>query len=412
MSSRFLFKPATIAVLMTTLSCSSDGSGPFDPITDLPRPLTLAEVEVIVRSNSFGFRLLQEVDAGRDGSQPNTVLSPLSATMALGMALEGADGATYQAMQNALGFEGLSRQEVSASYRGLLDLLLDLDPNVEMGIANSAWARSGFPFHSAYFDAITTNFDAEVQELDFSAPQAKNIINAWVEAKTNGRITEIVDAINPLDILFLINAVYFKGSWTTQFDPKDTRDASFQGPNDASFSVPTMNARDLPISLGSVEGVQVGELPYGGQAFSMVIALPPHGQSVDDLVAGLDDATWERWMDALQEDEVPVSLPKFELRWDGSLNNALKALGMEPAFLPSADFSLMTPASDAHISRVKQKTFMKVDEVGTEAAAVTSVVIGVTSVPMGLYVDRPFLLAIRERLSGSILFLGVIRDPR
>lgn len=412
MSIRFLLKPATVGLLMSSLSCSSDGQGPFDPITDLPRPLTSAETEVIGQSNAFGFHLLQEVDSRRDGSQPNTVLSPLSATMALGMALEGADGDTYTAMQDALGFEGLGREAVSASYRGLLDLLLNLDPNVEMAIANSAWARTGFPFHSTYFDAITANFDAEVQELDFSAPQAKDIINAWVEAKTNGRIDEIVDAINPLDILFLINAVYFKGSWTTQFDPEDTRDAIFQGPNGESFSVPTMNARDLPISLGNVDGVQVGELPYGGQAFTMVIALPPRDRSVDELMAGLDDTEWGRWMNALHEDEVPVALPKFELEWDGSLNDALMAMGMEPAFIPSADFSLMTPAADAHISRVKQKTFMKVDEVGTEAAAVTSVVIGATSVPLGLYVDRPFLVAIRERLSGSILFLGVIRDPR
>jgi serpin B len=403
---------ASVPILAVTQSCSDNGTGPFDPIDELPRPLTLVEAKVIRQSNSFGFNLLKEVEALREKDKPNTVLSPLSATMALGMALEGTEGETYTAMRDALGFQGLLREEVSASYRGILDLLLELDPEVEMAIANSAWARQGVPFHPTYFDAVSTSFGAEVQELDFGAPGAKDVINGWVREKTNGRIEEIVEAISPLDILFLINAVYFKGSWTTRFDRDETQPAAFLLPSGEQVNLPTMRAEDLPISLAYVDGVQIGELPYGGKAFSMVVALPPHGQTVDELVTTLDDATWNLWMDALAEDTLSVSLPKFELEWDGKLNDALKAMGMELAFRPEADFSRMTPAPDAHISRVKQKTFMKVDEEGTEAAAATSVVISLTSMPAGLYVDRPFVVAIRERLSGAVLFLGVIRDPR
>jgi len=393
-------------------SCDSDGVGPKDRITELPRELTLAEQVVIDQSNIFGFDLLKEVDGARNAENPNTILSPLSATMALGMALEGADGETFTAMKDALRFQGLSREEINASYRGLLDILLNLDPEVELGIANSTWSREGFPFHATYFDAVTTTFDAEVQELDFSAPGAKDVINAWVNDKTNGRISEIVDAIDPLDILFLINAVYFKGTWTTQFDPGDTYSGLFHLETGEAVTVPTMSAEDLPIRLGTVDGVQVGELPYGGEAFAMVLAVPPQGHTVDELVAQLDDDTWNRWTEALSDGEFPVRLPKWELEWDGMLKDALEAMGMGPAFVPQADFSRMTPASDAYISAVRQKTFMKVDEEGTVAAAVTSVTVGLTSIPMGLYVDRPFLVAIRERLSGSILFLGVIRDPR
>jgi serine protease inhibitor len=392
--------------------CDSDGVAPADRITELPRDLTMAEELVISRSNTFGFDLLKELDRTRAPAVPNVILSPLSATMALGMALEGADGETFEAMRDALRFQGLAREEINASYRGLLDLLLALDPEVELGIANSAWSRQGFPFHASYFDAVTTSFDAEVQELDFNAPGAKDIINAWVNAKTQGRIEEIIDAISPLDVLFLINAVYFKGSWITKFDKNDTYSGSFRLESGQSVTVPTMSAEKMPMRLGEVDGIRVGELPYGGGAFAMVVAVPQWDQSVDDLVAQLDDTLWGEMLDATAEGKYPVRLPKFELTWDGLLKGALSAMGMGPAFVPEADFSRMTPAPDAYISEVRQKTFMKVDEEGTVAAAVTSVTVGATSMPEGLFVDRPFLVAIRERLSGTILFLGVIRDPR
>jgi serpin B len=155
----------------------------------------------------------------------------------------------------------------------------------------------------------------------------------------------------------------------------------------------------------------VAELPYGGQAFGMVLVLPAPAETVDDLVADLDAETWALWMSALRLQETPVRMPKFELEWDGLFKDALKAMGMPTAFGPLADFSLMTPAADAHISSVRQKTYMRVDEEGTEAAAATSVTVGVESAPMSINVDRPYLLAIRERLSGTVLFLGVIRDP-
>ena len=405
---------ALISLFLSGLlqSCGSDGVGPPEAITELPRTLTLAEEQVIDRSNTFGFDLLKEVDGARDASTPNTILSPLSATMALGMALEGADGETFTAMKDALRFQGLSREEINASYRGLLDILLELDPEVELEVANSAWSREGFPFRTDYFDAVTEAFDAEVRELDFNAPGAKDIINDWVNERTNGRIPEIIDVINPLDILYLINAVYFKGSWTTKFRSGDTHPGSFELETGQSVQVPTMFSEKMPIRLGQVGGIQVGELPYGGDAFAMVVVVPRFGQGVDELVSQLDDDTWAEWVGSTSEGKFPVRIPKFELEWDGMLKDALAAMGMGPAFLPQADFSRMTPAADAHISAVRQKTYMKVDEEGTVAAAVTSVTVGVTSAPVGLNVDRPFLLAIRERLSGTILFMGVIRDPR
>ena len=390
------------------------GPKPPDPITELPRALTPSEQIVIARSNTFGFDLLREVDARRESDEPNTILSPLSASMALGMALEGAEGETFTEMQAALGFQDLTREEINASYGGLLDLLLNLDPAVEVGIANSAWSREEFPFKSGYFDAITSSFQAVVRELDFDDPGAKDIINQWVREQTNGRIEEIVEEIGPLDILFLINAVYFNGDWTTQFKKGDTHQASFHLEDGSTVSVPMMSGSIEEVGFAWLDGGRrVAELPYGGQAFGMVVVLPGSGETVDDLITALDDGAWATWMDALHLEKVMVQMPKFELEWGGLLNDALKAMGMERAFQPfQADFSRMTPAPDAHISRVRQKTYMRVDEEGTEAAAATSVAISLESMPPGITVDRPYLLAIRERLSGAILFLGAIRDPR
>jgi len=402
-------------VLVSMSTACDDPVGPqVDPITELPRALTAAEQTVIARSNTFGFDLLRTVDAGRGEDKPNTILSPLSASMALGMALEGAEGETFTEMQEVLGFQGLAREEITASYGGLLDLLLNLDPKVEVGIANSAWSREGFPFTSGYFDALTNSFQAVVRELDFADPGAKDIINQWVRDRTNGRIDSIIDAIGPLDILFLINTVYFKGDWTTQFKKSNTQPASFHMDDGTTITVPMMSGEINDVGFAQLSGGRtVGELPYGGKAFGMVIVLPAPGETVDDLLPTVNDGSWSMWMDALHESKMMVRMPKFELEWDALLNGALKEMGMLKAFYPwEADFSRMTPATDAHISAVRQKTYMKVDEEGTEAAAATSITVGVTSAPPALTVDRPYLLAIRERLSGTILFMGAVRDPR
>jgi serpin B len=407
---------AAVILSLATVQGCSDPTGPsqVQQITELPRALSLNEQTVIAHANTFGFDLLRTVDPIREEDAPNTILSPLSASMALGMAMTGADGETFTEMQEVLGFQGMSREEINDSYEGLMELLLNLDPQVEMALANSAWSRQGFPFHQAFFDEITEAFDAVVQELDFGDPGAKDVINSWVDENTNGRIEEIVDEIDPLDILFLINAVYFKGDWTTKFKKSDTTPAPFYLDSGSTVDVPTMSGKIESAGIAWVPGERiVAELPYGGQAFGMVVILPAPEETVDDLVADLDADTWAVWMDALTYREVHVTMPKFELEWDGMLNDPLQAMGMPRAFDPVlADFSRMTPAEDAYISAVRQKTYMKVDEEGTEAAAATSVVVSLTSAGSGITVDRPYVLAIRERLSGTVLFLGAVRDPR
>lgn len=250
--------------------------------------------------------------------------------------------------------------------------------------------------------------------MDFGDPDAKDIINQWVSEQTDNRIEGIIETIDPATIFFLINAVYFKGDWTTSFEQQQTRLVPFSLEDNSVVDVPMMSGSIEEVGFAYVEGGRiVAELPYGGQAFGMVLVLPEVGETLDDLLVELNDDVWKTWMAGLQlEDEINVKMPKMELEWQGPLREALEAMGMERAFGREADFSRMTAVPGVQLTKVRQKIYLKVDEEGTEAVAATSVEGEVTSAPPSITIDRPYLLAIRERLSGTVLFLGAIRDPR
>lgn len=416
---RTLFVPFIAAATMLAAACASDPVSPGDQpplIEELPRALSEAERSVVRASNAFAFGLLREAHA-REQEHPNVVLSPFSASMALAMTMNGAAGTTHDEIHSMLGFDGLTPEQANQSYRDLTELLLGLDPQVELVIANSIWAHSGFPFRQSFYDVVAEYFDAEAQTLDFAASGAPGTINEWVSEHTRGRIETIIEDIPPQMVMYLINAVYFKGSWRDQFDRAHTRTEQFRRDDGSTVPVQMMNATDMEVRLGGVGGVQLAELPYGGDAFTMVVVLPPAGSNVGQLVAGLDEATWSAWTASLGTVRgVPVAMPRFEVTWDGVLNQTLQALGMQQAFVEGgADFTRMAEdplGTQLYVDEVRQKTFLRVDEEGTEAAAATSVGIGLVSMPVGIRLDRSFLLAIRERHSGAILFLGAIDDPR
>jgi serpin B len=332
--------------------------------------------------------------------------------MALGMTLNGANAATFDSMAAALGFAGLTQEAINASYRELIDLLSDLDPTVRFEIANAIWAREGVPFHQAFFDAVAASFDAAAQSRDFADPATVDAINAWVEGHTGGFIDSIVEELDAALVMLLVNAIYFDGAWTTQFDPADTRTQAFTREDGSAVDVDMMSLSDVEVPAGGGPSYGAIELPYGGQAFSMVVVLPDPGTTVRDLLATLDASAWTALTAGLAPRELDVvALPKFTLTFDTYLNDALQAMGMDPAFRPGADFTRMSPIGDQLcIDFVRQKTFIEVDERGTRAAAVTSVGVSVTSFS-GFIVDRPFLFAIRERLSGTIVFIGLVGDP-
>lgn len=400
-------------LLLTLAACGESPTGPghVDEITELPRQLTAGEIEVIGASNRFAFDLLRL--AGVPAVE-NLFLSPVSASMALGMTMNGTAGETFSQMRSALGFGDLSIEEIDASYRSLIDLLLGLDPTVEMAIGNSVWSRSGFPVRQTFLDTVKQYFDAEAAELDFSTPAAPDRINQWVSGATGGKIQEIVPKPIPgYVVMYLINATYFKGTWTWQFDPKDTQTAPFHLADGSTESMRFMKL-DGTMPYRVTDRYQAVDLPYGGKAFSMTVVLPAAGVDLSEVVASLDDAAWTDLTGGFLGTKGTLWLPRFQMSYERVLNDDLKALGMVDAFDDAlADFSPLSPAQGLFISNVLQKSWVAVDEKGTEAAAATSVEVGLTSAGGGftMRVDRPFLFVLRERLSGTILFVGEIVAP-
>ena len=400
---------AVVPALLLLAGCG-DATGPGDsePITELPRALTVAEQTVISNGNAFGVQLLRQTVA-RD-RRPNVILSPLSASMALGMLLNGAEEGTFEAMRSTLGFSGMSRQEINNAYAGLITLLTELDPDVEFDIANSVWANKDVVFQQAFLDAVRTAFQARVESRDFRDPATLTAINGWVSDNTQGLIDSILDQLDPELVTLLINAIYFEGAWTTRFDPAKTRRADFRREDGSTVQVDMMNLDEGKLPLGFGPGYAAVELPYGGQAYSMVVLVS--AEPIRSFVDGLDAAGWQAIVDGLSPREVDlVAIPKFKLAYDAYLNDPLKAMGMEVAFGPGADFSGMIPGGhNLCIDFVRQKTYIEVDERGTKAAAVTAVGVRPTSFN-GIIADEPFAFAIRERLSGTLVFVGIVGDP-
>jgi serpin B len=413
----FLRRLLPLSILWIAVACAdTSGPGGAPPeITALPRQLSTHEEAVIAASNTFGFNLLREVD--RTFADSNVFLSPLSASMALGMTMNGAVGTTFTEMRAALGFGGQSYDELNAAYESLIALLLDLDPRVDFQIANAIFYRLAFgsAIEPAFLDDARAHFDAEVRGLDFGAPDAVTTVNDWAKTHTNGKIPRVIGEIRDEIVMLLMNAIYFKGDWRAGFAPSDTRNLPFTTSRGTEISTPTMYRKGGFRLRQAAGGATVVELPYGGDAFVMTILLPAQGAPINTVAAGLDAAGWSQLTRNLQDSELELFLPKFKLAWEDTLNDELKAMGMREAFIGDvADFSRMSRTHGPHlyISFVKQNSFVDVNEVGTEAAAVTTVGVGVTSLPPQVRIDRPFLFAIRERLSGTILFLGKIVEPK
>ncbi len=385
------------------------GSESLSPIESLPRALTVAEREVIQANTSFGLGLFREVYAA-ETAKPNVFLSPLSAHMALGMTLNGATGQTFDAMRSTLGFGGIQERDINASYEQLTPMLVGLDPRVQISIANSMWYRQGFPVRSEFTDALKRHFDAEVRGLDFASSSAPATINAWVRDKTRGRIPTIVDQIRADEVMFLINAVWFKGKWTNEFDPRETRTGTFRRADGRTVQAQFMN-RNGTLAHFSNESFGAVDLPYGGGAWRMTLLLPHEGAGLSSVVNSLTPERWAQWIGSLRDGRASISLPKFKLTYETHLNDALSKMGMAVAFRPGVATFDRIAAADLFITTVKQKTFVEVNEEGTEAAAATSVGVGVVSAPPSFVFDRPFIVAIRERLSGTILFIGAVGDP-
>lgn len=399
-----LFGPMLVAVAVFGSACNeATVPSPLAPLTALPRALTESENKIIAGSNEFAFDLFRTGNLAQH--KANVFISPLSASMSLGMTANGANGATYDEMKSTLRLSGATREDVGGGYKSLITLLRGLDPSTNFSIANSIWYEQTYPFNAPFLDESKQYFDARVQALDFANPSAVTTINSWVSGQTNNRIPEILDAIDPAEVMFLVNAIYFKGIWQKQFDKSMTVDAPFHAADGTTALVPMM-ARRAGVQYAATSEYAAVDLPYGNSAFTMTIVLP--SGDIDAFAESFDQAKWNSLVSSLHDSNLQVYLPRFRMEWQRLLNDDLKQLGMQLAFY-NADFTRMSPRGrELFITRVLQKTFVDVDEQGTEAAAATITGVGIVSLPASFRADRPFLAIIRERFSGTILFIGKV----
>lgn len=366
-------------------------------------------------SNAFGLDLYTEL-CGEPG---NVFLSPASIELALGMTAVGARGETVAQMVDVLELERLGNRRQAAL--GALNRTLGADrAGVELSLANALWGQRGEPFKKPFLTALRQRYGAGLRRLDFraAAEAARRTINAWVAEKTRQKIR---DLLQPGDVdadtrLVLTNAIYFKGEWRVQFDPERTTEQRFRLGAGKSVTVPMMRV-SARFAYAERDGLQLLELPYRGGELGMVVALPAAADGLAAVEDGLDRETLDGWLAALdgRPRQVRVVLPRFEIQARYQLARPLIELGMRLAFGSGADFSGMSELGGLYIAKVIHKTFIKVDEQGSEAAAATAVVMtrGIGAKPQAqlFRADRPFLFLIRDRTSGAVLFLGRLANP-
>ncbi|MFT2009861.1 serpin family protein [Pontibacter sp. 13R65] len=406
-----LLSVASAAFLLCS-GCQED-TIPVDAETDTSvtmRPLTVQEAKTVESSNKFAFTSFAQLS--KEEGNKNMFISPLSISMALTMAYNGAGASTKEAMRQTLGFELPTDEEINQSFKSVSELLGNIDKKVQFTAANSLWHKQQVKLQAPFVETNRTYFDATVQGLDFSSPAAKTQINNWVKEKTNGKIEDIVEEIRPEHVLFLINAIYFKGTWTYQFDKKLTQPAPFHLASGGTRNHDFMHLKKGKYLLYQDSQKQLIDLPYGNKQFSMTLLVPKGQQTVDNLVQELNGANLDNWLNGADTASLDLYLPKFKLEYEKELKETLSQLGMGIAFTNQADFSRMLEGhSNLAISEVKHKTFVEVNEEGTEAAAATSVGIELTSLPPSVRVDRPFIFLIREKSSNAILFIGKLMQP-
>ncbi|WP_262247314.1 serpin family protein [Parapedobacter soli] len=398
------------AAAMSLAACEKANPEKLGPGKDLI--LTAVEQEKAESDNRFAFELFR-VATDNLGPNENAMLSPLSVGMALAMTNNGAAGETRNAIEKTLKFDGFDTDDINAYYQKLAADLPQLDPRTTLDIANSIWYRKGFDVLPDFLDVNQEFYKAEVNALDFADPGAPGVINDWVSNKTKKKIPTIIEGGIPGDmVMYLINAVYFKGAWEQRFDKKQTEKGTFTRADGTTLQTDFMHVKHT-FNVAATEAVEAIELPYGDKKFSMVVLKPRGDADLAQLSEKLAEAGfWATLASSFYSRETQLALPKFKFSYENGLNDELTRMGMGIAFTPAVDFSGISAAPLA-ISEVKHKSFIEVNEEGTEAAAVTSVGMVTTSLPQvyTFTADRPFLFAIREMTTGLILFIGQVNDP-
>ena len=401
------------AMLCMLVACNGkNGNGVTQP---KKLKLNSTEKELVNHCNDFSFNLLAQVAS--DDENENVVLSPLSASMLLGMLMNGADGETLAQMQAVTGFgSDVAIEDINAYYRQLIDVLPALDKYTNVNLANGIWAHEKFPVRETFVEACKKNFDAEAKNVPtFMDDKVLEEINKYAAKHTNNRIKKVIDKsmVSDATVMALLNALYFKSEWAQKFKKSDTKKQSFTTLNGKKIQTDMMyNGAEW--NYGRGEDYQLVELPYQGDAYCADIILPAEGIDIRTWTKSLNAERWQEMVDRIYSTEVTLLMPKFSLNYRRSLAGDLQALGITDAFdEQQANFSRLSEMR-TFINLFLQYTFMQVDEEGTEAAAVTVATMDLTtaaSLPKQLTIDRPFLFVIREREYGTILFTALIGHP-
>ena len=376
---------------------------------DLPDVAGLA-----AQNNRFAIDLYQQLSPDND----NILFSPYSLSNALSMTLAGAGGDTEKQMEMALGVD-MGKKDLFAAFSDLNRTINELNRQAGISVlcANGLWAQTGHPFRKAFLKLVADDFNAEIRQVDFVTGHEyqRRQINAWVEQKTNHKITELLpaDALDPRTRMVLVNAVYFKGDWAVPFNPEMTKKAAFRAYPEGPYAVPMM-CRQAEFNYTRDERFEMLELPYAGQSASMLILLPDSRDDFKEVGKVLTADYVNDLYGRLAKHDVRVLLPRFKVQGNFSLSGVLRTMGMGDAFDGRADFSGMNGEKSLYLNEVIHKAVIEVDEKGSEAAAATGVVMRATSAIPKITVfqaDHPFVFLIRENKTGLILFLGRLVKP-
>lgn len=377
-----------------------------DVLEPLP-PLAANTADVVSGNNTFAFDFLRTV-SDLEQENPNYMVSPLSLSLALGMLLNGAEGATEEQISTVLVYRDQGENGLNKINQGIISRL----QNGDMNIANSIWIKEDFPVLDEFLNLNQTYYSAEANNLDFNSSEAVKTINQWVSDKTNGKIPKILESIPGDAVMYLINALYFNATWKYEFDPKNNFKDQFHLNADESIEVEMMSLRRKDLSYFKHDFFESLRLPYTGDKYSITLILPAAEKNVEDIVSILNGEEWATWQAGYTETEASISLPKFKFDYEKNLRKHFEALGLRDLFF-NPDLSGINATERLAVSEVLQKTFIDVNEKGTEAAAVISIGIVLTSMPSypRLFFNKPFLFAITERDTQSICFIGKVGKP-
>ena len=392
------------------ISCHKN-STPNYPTEPVSINLTTDQVSLIASENSFALDIFKKVIDNSIESD-NLIISPLSISTALSMTLNGANGATRDAMLTALRQNGLTPEIINNAYKDLNDALLKVDQRVLITIANSVWTENNFVVKKPFTDILTQYYNAEAKSFDIKDPSVPSQVNGWIESKTNGLIKNMINELDSRTVMLLINAIYFKGMWLCQFDKGSTIQGSFYKPDGTVSEVPVMK-QTSEFKIYDGEGFTLAEFPYGQGNFAMDVILPDDINGIKNIMPLINDTSFKSWINQMTKKNTELSFPRFKYIYKKELKDILSEMGMGIAFTDQADFSNISDNSP-QLSFVLHQAMIETNEEGTEAAAATVVGFITTSMPAGpfiLNIDHSFLYVIRETTTNSILFMGKVADP-